>query len=648
MPKKKTQKKQTPRYDASKIDVLEGLDPVRQRPGMYIGGTDSNGLQHLVKEVLDNSIDEAMNGHATEVSVEISKDLLEVTVTDNGRGIPVDMHPKIKKPALEIILTTLHAGGKFGDSNYVSSGGLHGVGASVVNALSESLNATVWKDGYEWQQEFSRGVPLGKLKKVKPVKKHGTMISFRADPEMFTTVKFSPEKIEELVEVKAFLNKGLKINFINGVNGNKKTFQHNDGLKAYLSMLLQKYKVSPVGGESFCLESSDKINVELAFAWTESTKGTILSYVNGIPTGSGGTHEDAFKNGLAKALRNYINVHDVKIKGVKLNGEDFREGLVAIVSVNVPGSVAQLQFQGQTKDKLNNAEVTAPVENLTKTLENIFNSKTALANQILERITLAAKARTAARDAAKNVSRKVGVSRRLNLPGKLADCSTSASGSSEVFIVEGDSAGGSAKQGRDRKTQAIFPLRGKVLNAVSSVGSKVTANQELMDLVSALGCGMGDKLDLKKLRYNRVVILTDADSDGMHIATLLMAFFFKYMKRLVEGGFLYLGLPPLYRVKLGTGAKEETFWTYSDEEKEAIVIKNKNRKITVTRFKGLGEMNPKTLWETTLNPKTRSLLQINIDDEMAANAMLESLLGKDTGDRFQMIQDNAHRLEVDV
>lgn len=637
-------------YTATDIEVLEGLEPVRKRPGMYIGGTEGPaGLHHLVKEILDNSVDEAMNGHATLIKVTLHADGESVTVEDNGRGIPVDIHPRFKKSALELILTTLHSGGKFSDRNYVSAGGLHGVGSSVVNALSERLEAWVSRDGYEWHQSFSRGKALGKLEKGAKTRAHGTKIYFRPDPEIFKSTAFSAERLERFIQEKAFLNRGLAITFVDEGAKETKTFRYDDGINSYLASLLEKSGQKPVGGETFFVERANGIKIEVAFCWTESTSERILSYVNGIHTQQGGSHEDGFKSGLSKAIRNYMSVHNLAPKGVKLVAEDMREGLLAVISVNVPGAVSQLQFQGQTKDKLNNPEVAAPVDALTRSFENVLNSKPNVASVLVERMVLAAKARAAARSAADSISRKIGVSHRLNLPGKLADCSSTSPEKSELFIVEGDSAGGSAKQARDRKTQAVLPLRGKILNAISAGEGKLKDNRELLDLISALGCGVGDQIKLSKLRYGKVVILTDADADGMHIASLLMAFFFRFMRPLISAGHLYLGRPPLYRIKIGSASKEQVHWVYSDEEKEALLAEKPARAAAqITRFKGLGEMNPQTLWDTTLNPKTRNLLRVKIDDEQAVATVFEQLMGKDSGERYRMIQDNADRLEIDV
>lgn len=636
-------------YSASDIEVLEGLDPVRKRPGMYIGGTDGpQGLHHLVKEILDNSVDEAMNGHADTITIWLHKDGESVTIEDNGRGIPVDIHPKFKKPALEIILTTLHAGGKFSDHNYVTAGGLHGVGASVVNALSSKLEATVFRDGFEWKQSFTRGKTDAAIKKGGATRKKGTRIFFRPDTEIFRSIEFSKDRLEKIIEEKAFLYKGLKLIFKNEQDDYEKTFLYPEGVKSFLKSMLELQNTPPIGGECFDLDRANGIKIEVAFCWTESTQERTFSYVNGIHTKGGGTHEDGFKSGLSKAIRNYISVHNLMPKGMKLTGEDIREGLLAVISVSVPGAVSQLQFQGQTKDRLNNPEIESPVDALVKTFENVLNSKPSVANALVERITLAAKARAAARSASQSVSRKVGISHRLNLPGKLADCSSTKPDNSEVFIVEGDSAGGSAKQGRDRAIQAVLPLRGKILNSVATTQAKLNDNKELLDLVSALGCGMGKDIRLEKLRYSKVIILTDADADGMHISALLMAFFFKFLRPLVDQGHLYIGISPLYRIKFGSGSKEDVLWVYSDEEKEKALKERGRSKFHITRFKGLGEMNPDTLWETTLNPRTRKLLQITIEEAAEAEAMLESLMGKDSADRYRLIQENAHRLEIDV
>lgn len=639
-------------YKAADIEVLEGLEPVRKRPGMYIGGTEGpQGLHHLVKEVLDNSVDEAMNGYANQIEVILHKDHESVTVEDNGRGIPIDKHPKFKKSALELILTTLHAGGKFSARNYKSAGGLHGVGASVVNALSSELHATVSRDGFEWHQKFCRGKSLGDLTKGKKAKATGTAIFFRPDNEIFRKVEFSADLIRQIVQEKAFLNKGLELIFHDEKSNERTPYCYQDGLLSYLKEQLKTFDLEALAGEVFSLERTDDsgVRVEVAFTWTSSTSCKTLSYVNGIRTGEGGSHEDGFKAGLTKALKNYMAVHDLIPRNLKVIAEDMREGLLALISLNVPGSVSQLQFQGQTKDKLNNPELALPVDSLLKSFENALNNAPSVSAMIVERILLAAKARTAARTASQAVSRKIGINHRLNLPGKLADCSSNRPEDSELLIVEGDSAGGSAKQGRDRKTQAVLPLRGKVLNAIASPESKLRENTELNDIVSVLGIGWGKNVQLDKLRYGKVIILTDADADGMHIATLLMAFFFCQLRPLVEQGHLYLGLSPLYRIRKVVGGQAHDSWVYSDAEKEKVLkAMPASAKLQITRFKGLGEMNPKTLWETTLDPRHRNLLRVTIDDVADARGLLERLLGKDPAARYKMIQENAHRLEVAV
>ncbi|MGI6680646.1 MAG: DNA gyrase/topoisomerase IV subunit B [Bdellovibrionota bacterium] len=635
-------------YNAADIEVLEGLEPVRKRPSMYIGGTDKTGLHHLVKEIVDNSVDEAMNGYADKIVITLHKDLESISVKDNGRGIPVDNHPKFKKPALELIFTTLHAGGKFSDKNYLSAGGLHGVGGAVVNALSLEMLVAVKRDGYTWTQEYKKGKVVSPLRKGTKTRGTGTTVFFRPDSEIFPSTKFDVEKIKEIAKEKAFLNQGLKIIFKNESDDEEFTFFYEEGIKSYLTELLGELKLQSVVGEDFYLEKQDGIKIETAFTWTEDTSEVIKSYVNGINTLDGGTHVEGFKSGLAKAIRNYINVHDLNSKGPKLSSEDMREGLVAILSINIPSRVSELQFQGQTKDKLNNVEVIAPIDTLLKSFENVLNANPQTAGKIIERIVLAARARAAARSASQSVNRKSALSYRLNLPGKLTDCTSNNPDKSELFIVEGDSAGGSAKQGRDRKTQAVFPLRGKILNSLSISLDKIKDNKELSDLALAIGAGIGDKFRVEKVRYGKVIILTDADADGMHIATLLMAFFFRFMRPLIEKGHLYLGLSPLYRVRVGGGAKCEDYWAFSDEERDRLIKKFSNKKYMITRFKGLGEMNPSTLWETTLDPAHRTILKITIDDVKEAAKMLEKLFGKDAKDRYEMICDNAYRLEADL
>jgi DNA topoisomerase IV B subunit len=624
-------------YTAKDITVLEGLEPVRKRPGMYIGGVDSAGLHHLLWEIVDNSVDEAMNGHCDKIEVTLHADGETITVKDNGRGIPVDVHGKYKKPALELILTTLHAGGKFESKNYYHSGGLHGVGASVVTALSDRFVARVKRDGAEWEQQFACGKATTKLKKLGPARGSGTTIEYHPDREIFPSIKHDATLIAERLEAKAYLHKGLTVTFENKAKGGESfTWHYEDGIRAYLDKLLTSGTKKRVPAEIFYAErEGDGPRVEVALAWTEDTAEGVSSFVNSIPTSAGGTHENGLKSGMVKAVRNYLDVHNLIPRGLQIAAEDVREGVVGILSCFIPNP----QFQGQTKERLNNPELTPAVEGFVRTaLENWLNGNRSSAEAISSRVILAARARTASRAAAKEVQRKTAVSHRLNLPGKLADCASTDPSESELFLVEGDSAGGSAKQGRDRHFQAILPLRGKVLNTEQASISKVLSNTELSDIVKALGCGMGKDFDASRLRYHKICLLMDADSDGNHIATLLMTFFFRHLPQLIEGGYLYLAVPPLYRIDIG----KETYWARDDEEKDQILAKHKGRATPqVQRFKGLGEMNPATLKETTLDPKKRTLLRVTIDDLSATDTMIQTLMGKEVAPRFQLIMERA-------
>jgi DNA gyrase/topoisomerase IV subunit B len=621
---------------ADSITVLEGLEAVRKRPSMYIGSVDGKGLHHLVWEIVDNSVDEYLNGYADAVTVTLHKNGDAVTVADNGRGIPVDMHPKYKKPGLELILTTLHSGGKFGDnSSYIHSGGLHGVGSSVVNALSKKLVATIRRDGFEWQQSFSRGNVASKLEKVGPNRLHGTTIRFEPDDQIFKTTHFDPELIKSRLEDMSYVHSGLKIVFKNEATGETHDLSHPGGIPEFLGKLVadgQKPKVTEL---PFLQARDGDGKIEVALQWTESTDETIRSYVNGIRTTDGGTHESGFKSGIVKAVKNFMDTHDVKVKGLDITAGDIREGIVGILSV----FVREPQFQGQTKEKLHNTEMTAHVENFVKpAFESWLNANMTSADQIVGRIVLAARARLASREAATEVKRKSAGNRRLSLPGKLADCKSTDLDETEIFIVEGQSAGGSAKQGRNNHTQAVLPLRGKILNTEGLVTIKAMANQELNDFASAVGTGAGEKFNYAGLRYGKIILLMDADSDGYHISTLMLAFLFRHMPELIRKGHVYLGHPPLYRITVG----KDTYWARDDNHKEEILSGLRaNAKYEITRFKGLGEMDAKVLAETTLDPRKRTLLQVQIDSNLDADKMFVELLGKDPSQRYRFIMDSA-------
>jgi DNA gyrase subunit B len=643
------------KYTGEEIQVLEGLEPVRKRPGMYIGGTGKDGYHHLLWEVVDNSIDEAINKHASRVEVTLHDDGKSATVDDNGRGIPVDMMAKFKKSALEVIFTTLHSGGKFErGKGYTVSGGLHGVGAAVVNALSSELLVTVKRDGAQYEMRFARGEPKSKLKKLGAARGTGTSVFFRPDDEVFGGKhKFDPEQIAERLEAKSYLHGGLEIVLRDETKSPAltHTFVHPQGIAEYLPKLVadRGKPVVPPGGAVFFMEKRDdeaKLGIELALQWTEGTEELIKTYVNSVPTPDGGTHDSGFRTAVVKAIRNYISTHGLEPKGVTLTAEDIREGLVVLLSTYVHDP----QFQSQTKNRLNNPEIAGQVEALVRPgLENYLNGNPNWAQAVVDRTITAARAREASRAAHQAVTRKTAISHRLNLPGKLSDCASTNPADSELFIVEGDSAGGSAKQGRDRHTQAILPLRGKVLNAEQANNQKLLANKELQDIVSALGCGMLPTMDLAKLRYGKIFLLMDADADGHHIATLLLTFFYRHMRPLIDHGHVYLAQPPLYRIDIG----KQTWWALDDEHKERLLREHakSNSKPNITRFKGLGEMNPDTLKKTTLDPKTRQTLRVTVKDseQLLTDQVIQDLMGKDVAARFKLITENAAEIgDLDV
>ncbi len=632
-------------YGADDIEILQGIAHVRKRPGMYIGSTDARGLHHLLWEVVDNSVDEAMNGYASFIKVTLHPSGDTVTVEDNGRGIPVEINKKLGRSALELVLTEIGAGGKFNDANYKTSGGLHGVGSSVVNALATKLEAKVKRNGKEYVQRYRRGRPTKAVEEVGPARGTGTTITFTPDDRIFEdSIQFDPETIRKALEVKTFLNSGLRIVFRDKVNGETYDMQHEDGLNDYLNVLLKRYESRSVLETPYRVElEADGVKLDLALTWSDGTRTRTMSYANNIHTGDGGTHEQGLRDAILKGIRSFMELHNLGERGLTVTAEDIREGVVAVISV----LVADPQFQSQTKNRLNNPEVKSIVDGHVRPhFEQWLLDNRSQGEAIVVRAIQAAKARKASRQAANAVRRKSATSGRLNLPGKLADCSSKNPDECELFIVEGDSAGGSAKQGRNRRFQAILPLRGKVLNAEQATPKKILKNEELSNVVTALGCGMGRDFREDRLRYNRIILLMDADSDGHHIATLLLTFFYKTMQALIERGYVYIAMPPLYRINAG----KETYWALDDKDRERILSSLPARmKPEITRFKGLGEMPPKTLYQTTLDPEQRRLQRVTIPEPVAAERTITELMGKDPQMRYRFIMDEADNVqELDI
>ena len=625
-------KKSAADYGAKDIKVLEGLEAVQRRPGMYIGSTGPRGLHHLIWEVVDNSIDEAMAGHATRITVTLLADG-GCRVEDNGRGIPVARHTKTKQSALTTVLTTLHAGGKFEQGAYQVSGGLHGVGLSVVNALATRLEATITRDGHVWTQEFEKGKPLGPLKKGKAAKRTGSTIAFWPDSDVFTdTTEFVYATVQQRIRELAFLNKGLEIRLVDEREGGQtETFLYKGGVIDFIKHLNSTRE--PLHSHIVSLEDADEAaELEVAMQWTTGYTETVLSFANNINTHEGGTHEEGFRTALTKALNDFGRSKNVlKEKDQNLTGEDVREGLTAIVSVKV----RQPQFEGQTKTKLGNTEIRSYVlKTLNQILPEWLERYSTDARRIVEKARQAQHAREAARKA-RDMTRRKSLLESSALPGKLADCSSKEAHLSELFIVEGDSAAGPAKRGRNSEFQAILPIRGKILNVEKARLARALQNTEIQSLITAVGTGIGDEFDIEKARYHKVVLLTDADVDGAHIRTLLLTFFFRQMKPLIEAGFVYIAVPPLYRVKVGKNVH------YLDDETALETFQKDHPKAKPTRFKGLGEMNDNELRDTTMDPDSRTLVQVDLEDAAAADRIFSILMGDDVASRKQFIQQNA-------
>ncbi|WP_041082440.1 DNA topoisomerase (ATP-hydrolyzing) subunit B [Thermotoga profunda] len=618
-------------YGAESIQILKGLEAVRMRPGMYIGSTGKSGLHHLIYEIVDNSIDEAMAGFCDTIRVTLFEDGF-VEIEDNGRGIPVDIHPETGKSALEVVMTTLHAGGKFSKNAYKVSGGLHGVGASVVNALSEVLEVWVHRDGKVYYQKYTRGVPQCAVTVVGETDRTGTITRFKPDGQIFPTLEFDPDIVEDKLRELAFLNSGIKIIFEDRINEYSNTFQYKGGLQEYIRFLAQDEKflhnVIEISGEH------EEILVKIAILYTDTYQERIYSYANNIKTIDHGTHVTAFKNTITKMFNEYGKALGVLKKDEAFQGEDVREGLIALISVFLKDP----EFEGQTKSKLGNESAGSAVSKILRDkLSEYFELNKPVLKAILDKIVKNMQSREAARKARDLVRRKNAME-NSSLPGKLADCVSSDVEKSELFIVEGDSAGGSAKQARDREYQAILPLRGKILNVEKSSIQKLLSNEEIKNIIVAVGTGIGDSFDLSKLRYGKIIIMTDADVDGAHIRTLLLTFFFRYMKQLIEEGKVYIAVPPLYKVDF---ASNSTYLYTEDDFKALRKELGDERKIEVQRYKGLGEMNPEQLWETTMNPETRKLIRVNIENAEEADRLFNLLMGENPSERRNFIEKHA-------
>ncbi|ELC8443303.1 DNA topoisomerase (ATP-hydrolyzing) subunit B [Clostridium perfringens] len=622
-------------YDASQIQVLEGLEAVRKRPGMYIGSTSSRGLHHLVYEIVDNSIDEALAGYCKNIKVYIHKDN-SITVVDDGRGMPVGIHPKMGKPTVEVIMTVLHAGGKFGGGGYKVSGGLHGVGASVVNALSELCEVIVTRDGYVWKQIYKRGAVLTGLEKIGEAEGSGTKVHFKPDPEIFEETEYDFEILSQRLRELAFLNKGINITLIDEREDEIKeeVYHYEGGIKSFVSYLNRNKEVlheEPIYVEGL----KDGISVEVSLQYHDGFNENIFTFANNIDTVEGGTHLAGFKTALTRVMNDYgRRFGHLKESDKNLSGDDIREGLTAVISVKI----SEPQFEGQTKTKLGNSEARSAVDSISgEGISTFLEENPEVGKIIIEKALLASRAREAARRA-RELTRK-SVLERSSLPGKLADCSSKDPKECEIYIVEGDSAGGSAKQGRDRKFQAILPLRGKIMNVEKQRLDKILGSDTIRSMVTAIGAGIGPEFDIEKIRYNRIIIMTDADVDGAHIRTLLLTFFYRYMRDLVEQGHVYIAQPPLYKISKG---KQERY-AYSDAAADEIIADfgGKDSSVNVQRYKGLGEMNANQLWETTMDPESRILLRADIEDAMVADEIFTILMGDKVEPRREFIQKNA-------